>query len=135
MVYRAKVRNSQMQASIARQIVLYQLQRQTSRAELDSSVTIPSSLDHHSSLVKRTSMGNMSVSSHTKAEPSSRMTQDQGEKLQHRSSKKRSKKVPTDTLFAVVIFHEFLQELASISEEQSVMHSLLYLPKSTPLLV
>lgn len=118
MAYRAQVRNSQVQESRARQILLRQM---SSRTDLD----IPSTpVGSHPPLERTSSKKKLPISSSGKGSA----MQEVG---RHRQSVKKNKKVSTDTLFAVVIFHEFLQELASISEEQSVMHSLLYLPKST----
>lgn len=121
MTYRAQVRNSQVQESRARAILLRQM---SSRTDLD----VPSTpVGTRPPLEKTNSQKKLPVSSSTREDR-------HGSRREggHRQSvKKRSKKVSTDTLFAVVMFHEFLQELASISEEQSVMHSLLYLPKST----
>jgi hypothetical protein len=113
MTYRAQVRNSQVKESMARQIILRQLHQNNSRTDLESSLggsPLPSS-----------------------PSPSEGRAEHRGGST-HRS-KKRSKKVSTDTLFAIIIFYEFLQELAAVSEEQSVVHSLLYLPHSTSLLV
>lgn len=115
MVYRAQVRNSQIKESVARQIILRQLHQSSSRTELESSLGVSPSPN--------------SPSPREEGQPN------QGGGSTHRSVKKRSKKVSTDTLFAVVMFYEFLQELAAISEEQSVIHSLLYLSNSTSLLI
>ena len=150
MVYRAQVRNSQVKESVARQIVKRQLLQQNSRSDLSESFVIVSMPEGSPALVKtnsRSQLPAVTASSSSKGESHSGGKaggQEQrsvggsrtGEiKGQQRSIKKRNKKVSTDTLFAVMIFYEFLQELASISEEQSIMHSLLYLPKSTTLLL
>jgi len=42
--------------------------------------------------------------------------------------KKKHKKVATSKLFAIVIFDEFLKELAAISQEQSIVSPLSYMP-------
>lgn len=143
MAYRAQVRNSQVQESRARQI-LRQLHLNNSRTDLEVSATIPSMPDGvcHS-LAKTNSKSKLFPSSSGPREEHSSssssgggraVTQDQVGGRGHRSVRKRTKKVSTDTLYAVIIFYEFLQELASISEEQSVVYSFLYLPKSTSLL-
>ena len=118
MVYRAQVRNSQVKESVARQIVLRQLHQSSSRADLESSLG-----------------GSPSTNSPSPSGREEGKAEQAGRGGTHRTTKKRNKKVSTDTLFAIIIFYEFLQELAAISEEQSVIHSLLYLPHSTSLLV
>lgn len=142
MVFRAQVRNSQTQDSVARQIVSRQLLWQNSRTDLlDGSVTVSSASSESPSsvpLVKNSSSAKLELGGKGSGSRGNKQTETStgggatGGKAQH-SARKRNKKVSTDTLFAIVIFYEFLQELASISEEQSVMHSLLYLPKSTSL--
>ena len=42
--------------------------------------------------------------------------------------KKKHKKVATSKLFAIIIFDEFLKELAAISQEQSIVSPLSYMP-------
>lgn len=122
MAYRAQVRNSQVKETVARQIILRQLHQTNSRADLESSVG-------------GTPAPSTPSPSGTGEEGGGARAQEQGTGNAHRSSgKKRNKKVSTDTLFAIIILYEFLQELAAISEEQSVVHSLLYFPKSTSLL-
>ena len=125
MAYRAQVRNSQVPESRARLILLRQM---ASRTELEIPPVLPTPDSTRPSLEKTSSQTKMAVSPSLREEKSGELG---GGGSRRQSVKKRAKKVSTDTLFAIVIFHEFLQELASISEEQSVMHSLLYLPKST----
>lgn len=134
-----------MKESVARQIVKRQLLQQNSRSDLLENLT-SSPQGSHAALVKMNSRGQLPAGSSGKDESSTgtktgssggggnRTAEGKGQQ-QRSSVKKRNKKVSTDTLFAVMIFYEFLQELASISEEQSIVHSLLYLPKSTSLLV
>ena len=157
MLYRAQVRNSQVKESVARQIVKRQLLQQSSRTDLSESLAMVAKPEGSPALVKMSSRSQLPAvpasSGSTKPDEShggaragnqeqrgggsgeNRTTEVKGQQQQRSSVKKRNKKVSTDTLFAVMIFYEFLQELASVSEEQSVMHSLLYLPKSTSLLV
>lgn len=129
MLYRAQLRNSQMEESAAKRQRIAQLllRQQSSQSLLDTSAlgTTPES-SRQTSLVKRASKTNFERS---------KDGQLGGGGSSSRGTKKKTKKVSTDTLFAVIIFYEFLRELASISEEQSVVHSLLYLPKATSLLV
>ena len=40
--------------------------------------------------------------------------------------KRKQKKVPTSKLYSIVIFDEFLKELAAISQEQSIVSPVLY---------
>ncbi len=147
MLYRAQMRNSQVKESVARQIVKRQLLQQNSRTDLSDSFVIVSTPEGSPALVKTNSRSQLPAPAASREESAKGGGQERrsggggggsriGEmKGQQRSIKKRNKKVSTDTLFAVMIFYEFLQELASVSEEQSVMHSLLYLPKSTSLLI
>ena len=140
-----------MKESVAKQIVKRQLLQQSSRSDLTDSFVIISTPECTPTLVKTSSRTQLPLggSSSSKEEPQPGSGKSGGQeqhrntpggpaggeiKGHQRSIKKRNKKVSTDTLYAVMIFYEFLQELASIAEEQSVMHSLLYLPKSSSLL-
>lgn len=151
MVYRAQVRNQRAHDSLARQKLSKQLQQSHSRPDLDTSFTSPeppasfsspSSTTSTSSVhskSKRSSKASLSsISSSVKEEGGGGGGRGKGgpeDGGMQRKSRKKSKKVSTDTLYAVVIFYEFVRELASISEEHSVLHSLLYLPNPTSLLL
>ena len=56
-------------------------------------------------------------------------------KKKEKSQKKRKfgskKKLTTNTLFCIVIFHDFLKELAALSQQHSVLDPIIYTP-STP---
>ena len=135
MVYRAQVRNSQVPESRARQL----LRQMTSRTELvGPDGVFPPTLEKTGSKAKLPA-SSVREKEDSRSGKGGASSQDQGVGgggggRGWQSMKKRNKKVSTDTLYAVIVFYEFLQELASISEEQSVVHSLLYVPKSNSLL-
>jgi len=116
MIYREQARNQRTHTA--------QLRQSLSRADLDTPEPSVSPSRASTSSSKDSSNGS---SKKPKSE------QPGGGRELHRK-KKKSKKVTTDTLYAVMIFYEFVKELASISEEHSVLHSLLYLPNPTSLL-
>lgn len=117
MIYRAQVRNSQLRGTTAQKVLTRQLLRQQSScADLNGAIPSTPEIRSPSSPVSKT----------PKTVLSNSKTNSQDQTIRRNV---RKKKVSTDTLFAVVIFYEFLRELSSISEEQSIMHSVLYLPK------
>ena len=130
MIYRAKVRNSQIKESVAQQIVSRLLRQSSvvSEAALDAVATHADG--SHSPPRKRASQAKLSSSSTTQDEPS---TKSKGTTESSKSliKKPRKKKVSTDTLFAVVIFDEFLRELAALAQEHSVTNPVMNLPKSS----
>lgn len=131
MIYRAKVRNSQIEESVAQQIVSRLLRQSSvvSEAALDAISNHPDG--GHSPPRKRASQAKLSLSSaSTQDEQSakSKVTTDGSKSL---IKKPRKKKVSTDTLFAIVIFDEFLRELAALAQEHSVTNPVMNLPKSS----
>ena len=131
MIYRAKVRNSQITESVAQQIVSRLLRQSSvlSEAALDTVSNHPDG--PHSPPRKRASQAKLvSSSSSAQDEPAtkSKATTDSSKSL---IKKPRKKKVSTDTLFAVVIFDEFLRELAAFAQEHSMTNPVMNLPKSS----
>ena len=128
MVYRAKVRNSQMKESVAQQIVSRLLRQSSvlSEAALDAVSNHPDG--GHSPPRKRASQAKLASSSSAQDELStkSKVTTESSKSL---IKKPRKKKVTTDTLFAIVIFDEFLRELAALAQEHSVTNPIVNLPK------
>ena len=130
MIYRAKVRNSQMKESVAQQIVSRLLRQSSivSEAALDA-VSKHADGGTPSPPRKRASQSKLTTSS-TQDESS---TKSQGTVENSRSliKRPRKKKVSTDTLFAIVIFDEFLRELAALAQEHSVTNPIEILSKSS----
>ena len=127
MIYRAKVRNAQIERSVAQQIV-FRLLRQTSR--VDMGLEAPAESERGVSHLKKRS-SKTSVLDSVKQEQSlgqrDRLPNDGLKALGHKSSvRRKKKKVSTDTLFAVVIFDEFLRELSAFAQEHSMIIPLLY---------
>ena len=123
MIYRAEVRNSQIEETVASQIVsaeMRRLARVNSRAS-DLGDVLPL-------LKKRGSKLNMEASE--EPAPRHRAQTEGGKALAQKARKKKKKKVGTNTLFAIVIFDEFLKELAALAQEHSVASPLLFVPKS-----
>ena len=136
MIYRAKVRNSQIEESVAQQIVS-RLLKQSSRlteAALDAVANHTDS--SHSPPRKRASQAKLTSSSSSQDDPASssrpKTTADGSSKLVAKKPKK--KKVSTDTLFAIVIFDEFLRELAALAQEHSVTNPMVNMPPKSSLL-
>ena len=133
MIYRAHVRNSQIEETVASQIVsaeMRRLARVSSRASDLGDIL----QDSPSPLKKRGSKLNMEGSED--APPRHRTQTEGGKALAQKARKKKKKKIGTSTLFAIVIFDEFLKELAALAQEHSVASPLLYVPKSvTPVSV
>ena len=131
MIYRAKVRNSQIEESVAQQIVSRLLRQSSvvSEAALDAISNHPDG--GHSPPRKRASQAKLALSSSAQDEQSakSKATTEGSKSL---IKKPRKKKVSTDTLFAVVIFDEFLRELAAFAQEHSVTNPVMNLPKPSP---
>ena len=120
MIYRAHVRNSQLEASVAQQIVSRLMRQSSMMSELGDVQ------DKDTSSLKKKS-SKMNVDSSEDPLPSTRpRVHTAGEKSL--TKKRKGKKVSTDTLFAIVIFDEFLRELAALSQEHSVLNPTLYLP-------
>ena len=125
MIYRAKVRNSQIEESVAQQIVSRLLRQSSvvSEAALDAVSNHPDG--GHSPPRKRASQAKLS-SSQDEQSVKSKVTAEGSKSL---IKKPRKKKVSTDTLFAIVIFDEFLRELAALAQEHSVTNPVMNLPK------
>ena len=140
MIYRAQIRNRCAPHPVDRQMLSKQSRPSNSQLDLDSSFTSPEPPIAFSSpsfvcsssvlgVSKKNSMADYSSSLKEEDDGGAgRGKSGQGEGREVRRSRRKSKKVSTDTLYAVVIFYEFVKELAAISEEHSVLHSLLYLP-------
>ena len=132
MIYRARVRNSQIEPSAARQMVT-RLLRQSSR--IDMGLELPPPPEAGPSLLrKRISKTNIMVPELSESQadelaPVSRSrVRTEGSSLKS-SVRVKKKKVTTDTLFAIIIFDEFLRELAALSQEHSVLNPLTYSAK------
>ena len=154
MLYWAKIRNKQVEETVGEQLVAEyrRLKRETSKAselglgegnpflrtkssrlsmeasepplrQQQQQQQQPVAKQREASLVAASQVGAPSAS--VKA-PSSRSRGGGGAG----SLKRKKKRVPTSTLFAVIIFHEFIKELAALSQEHSALHPLLYVPKS-----
>lgn len=130
MIYRAKIRNSQIEESVAQQIVS-RLLRQSSRL---TEGTLEDIINHaegsHSPPRKRQSQAKLPSSSQDEPAPSPR-PRAVTETSKSLTKKPRKKKVTTDTLFAIVIFDEFLRELAALAQEHSVTNPIVNIPKSS----
>lgn len=136
MIYREQARNQQPHSTPARHLLSKQLRHSQSRPELDVKSPEVATFSSPSVLSKRTSKADLSfVSSISKDSGSSSKGKSEQYGGKELRKKKKSKNVTTDTLYAVMIFYEFVKELASISEEHSVLHSLLYLPNPSSLLL
>ena len=139
MIYRAKVRNAQIEESVAQQIVS-RLLRQSSRLTEGTLEGVSNHADGpHSPPRKRASQAKLATTPSSSSSsqqqqdehaPSSRskaaVVTDGSKSL---TKKPRKKKVSTDTLFAIVIFDEFLRELAALAQEHSVTNPALNMPK------
>lgn len=126
MIYRAKVRNSQIEESVAQQIVSRLLRHSSviSEAALDAVSNHPDG--GHSPPRKRASQAKLALSSQNEQSAKSKVIAEGSKSL---IKKPRKKKVSTDTLFAIVIFDEFLRELAALAQEHSVTNPVMNLPK------
>lgn len=141
MIYLAQLRNTQEEESVAKQVVAAEMRRlvhqssrvselgesteQVLRRQLVKQGSLVSELgDPPPALRKRGSKQNLDTSEDPL--PRSR-AYTEGVRAKRRTTRK--KKVPTNTLFAVVIYDEFLKELAALSQEHSVVNPQLYLSK------
>ena len=132
MIYRAKVRNSQIEESVAQQIVS-RLLRQSSRLTEAALEAVANHTDaSHSPPRKRASQAKLASSSLAQEDPASSSSSKPKNPMDistRTSTKKpRKKKVSTDTLFAIVIFDEFLRELAALAQEHSVSNPMVNAP-------
>ena len=129
MIYRAKVRNSQIEESVAQQIVSRLLRQSSviSEAALDAVSNHPDG--GHSPPRKRASQAKLALSSSQDEQSAKSKVTAEGSKSLIK--KPRKKKVSTDTLFAIVIFDEFLRELAALAQEHSVTNPVMNLPKAS----
>ena len=128
MLYREQVRNQRItHVPLPRPALSAQLRQSLSRPDLETSEASSRNTPNAEAFSSSSKETNSGSSKGPKSE------QTAGGREMHRK-KKKGKKVTTDTLYAVMIFYEFVKELASISEEHSVLHSLLYLPNPTTLL-
>lgn len=116
MIYRAHVRNAQLEESVASQIVA-RLTRQSSLISQlgDTPGGSTTSSENHK----------QKQSSDSMEEPIPRPrshTEVQRTRPIQRTRRTRPKKVSTNTLFAIVVFDEFLRELASLAHEHSCLN-------------
>jgi hypothetical protein len=114
MVYRAHVRNAQLEESVASQIVARLTRQSSAISQLGDSVA---SVENHK----------QKHSSDSIEEPLPRSrshTEVQRTRSVQRGAVRRTKpkKVSTNTLFAIVIFDEFLRELAALAHEHSCLN-------------
>ena len=135
MIYRAQVRNAQLGESMAEQIVS-RLMKQSSRADLlgslDTSSHDNSSLDGAAPLRKKGSQVALAAAGGEEGERTQGRAGGSATDAPGRTTtRKYKKKISTDTLFAVVIFDEFLRELSALSQEHSALNPLLMLPKAS----
>ena len=115
MIYRAHVRNAQLEESVASQIVA-RLTRQSSTVSQPGDRT--AGADQHKSPADSTEdplPPTADVRTRQQAEV-------QRTRSLHRTRRTKPKKVSTDTLFAIVIFDEFLKELASLAHEHASLN-------------
>lgn len=131
MIYRAQIRNSQTEPSTARQIA-NRILRQSSRIDMGlesvSHETVSSSLNKRTSTLNKTASDLTEAVANDIAARSKNRVKTKGSSTKS-SIRVKKKKVSTDTLFAIVIFDEFLRELAALSQEHSVINPLTYLSK------
>ena len=114
MIYRAHVRNAQLEESVASQIVSRLARQSSTLSQIGDSSSIASIENHKQPMSIEEPMPR--VRAHTEVQRS---------KSLHRSTARRTKpkKVSTNTLFAIVIFDEFLKELASLAHEHASFNS------------
>ena len=123
MIYRAHVRNAQLEESVASQIVARLTRQSSTISQLGDSVA---SVENHKQ--------KQSPDSIEDPIPRSRShTEVQRTRSAQRSGVRRTKpkKVSTNTLFAIVIFDEFLRELAALAHEHSCLNLTTLHPKTT----
>ena len=109
MIYRAHIRNAQLEESVASQIV----SRLTKQSSVVSQIGgTEASIDHSKQRPPSSEEPLPNSKSHTDVHRSQSL---------HRSIRRHAKpkKVSTNTLFAIVIFDEFLKEIASLAHEHS----------------
>ena len=124
MIYRAQVRNSQIEPSAAQQIVS-RLLRQSSRVDMGLEPPPP-----EGQRKRLAGTPERTTSPQDDLPPVHRSrARTEGASLKSKVRVKK-KKVSTDTLFAIIIFDEFLRELAALSQEHSVLNPSAYLPRS-----
>lgn len=121
MIYLSRLRNSQIEHSAAQQIVS-RLLRQSSQK--DMGLELPPLHDGGPSPVQKKTPEVTKQSDHIQLMP--RRASTEGSSLKS-SVQVKKRKVSTHTLFAIVIYDEFLRELAALSQEHSVLNpSLIY---------
>lgn len=112
MIYRAHIRNAQLEESVASQIV----------SRLTKQPSIISQLGDSEAASIEPGKPNPTTSSLEEPLPNS-ISQAEVQRSQslHRSVRRHAKpkKVSTNTLFAIIIFDEFLKEIASLAHEHS----------------
>ncbi len=144
MIYLAQVRNSQVQESVAKQMVMAEMRRLVRQGSRASELGDPMELALRHQLVKQGSLiselgdspsplkkrgSKASMDALEDPLPRSRAHTEGVKGLAQKRRTARKKKVSTNTLFAVTIFDEFLKELAALSQEHSVLNPQLYLSK------
>ena len=108
MIYRAHVRNSQLEESVASQIV--------ARLARQSSTVGDTTIDQQRN---KLSMDTNEDPLPASAEAVRSQSEVQRTRSLHRTRRTKPKRVSTDTLFAIVIFDEFLKELAALAHEHA----------------
>ena len=114
MIYRAHIRNAQLEESVASQIVA-RLTRQSSFVSVDRQTGVSHNQLNQSSALDSTEdpLPTTTTKSHSEIQRSRSL---------HRARRTKPKKVSTNTLFAIVVFDEFLKELASLAHEHASLN-------------
>lgn len=130
MIYRAKVRNAQIEESVAQQIVS-RLLRESSRLSEAALEAVANHTDGSPSPPrKRASQAKLTTTKSSQDDPAlTPKSKAVGDGSKSLIKKAKKKKVSTDTLFAIVIFDEFLRELAALAQEHSVTNPTVNVPK------
>ena len=121
MIYRAHIRNAQIEESVASQIV----------SRLTKQASVLSQIGDSTDVATPKITGSSKHSTESAEDPLPRTAahvEVQRTRSVHRAGSRRTKpkKVSTDTLFAIVIFDEFLKELASLAHEHSCLNPTTY---------
>lgn len=121
MIYRAHVQNAQIEETVASQIVARLVKQSSVISQLGDGTDTTVIQRGQDSKLSSESVEDPLPRAHTHTE-ARRM------RSEYRSGSRRTKpkKVSTDTLFSIVIFDEFLRELASLSHEHSCLNPALY---------
>jgi hypothetical protein len=117
MIYRAHIRNAQLEQSVASQIVARLTRQSSTVSQVGDSTTVA---DHSRNKSVQDSTEEPLPVSGTRHNSEVQRT-----RSLHRTRRTKPKKVSTNTLFAIVIFDEFLKELASLAHEHASLNSTL----------